>query len=334
MDSTFDRQLQAKHEKAMGPDADAAIHRRLYAIPWSHPITVQFACDDRPHYGCRLCILRYGLKSGDHGRGQSQPGPHNGRGDRLMSTAQVSGNQFLSGLTLSDFSFLRNHLTSKDLRVGDVVHRCGDRIDEVVFPSSGVAVMRAPLREGPGTGIALIGSDGIIGGFAASASAPATCDCEVLSGGKASKMAASAFRWALDRSPTLRHWASQFDNALMGQVQQTVLCNATHSVEARMCRWLLEMRDRSEDDMIPLTQSTLADLLGVRRTTVTLVAGHLEAAGALDCRRGAMRIADRQLLERSCCQCFARLKSNTARSVPMHDQTLARVAPLALNSPR
>ena len=239
-----------------------------------------------------------------------------------MSSAQASRNEFLSGLPLPDFSLLRNHLAAKDLRVGEIVHRCGDTIDEVVFPHSGVAVMRAPLREGPGTGIALIGRDGIIGGFAANASAPATCDCEVLAGGKASKMAASAFRYALDRSPTLRHWASQFDNALMAQAQQTALCNATHSVEARMCRWLLEMRARSEDDMIALTQSTLAELLGVRRTTVTLVAGHLEAAGALDCRRGAMRIVDRQALERSCCECLVRLKSNTVRSVPIHEQVL------------
>lgn len=250
-----------------------------------------------------------------------------------MSTMQASGNQFLSGLPLADLALLRNHLASKELRSGEFVHRCGERIDEIVFPHSGVAVMRAP-REGAGTGIALIGREGVIGGFAANASVSASCDCEILTAGKASKMAASAFRYALDRSPTLRHWAAQFDHAMLVQVQQTALCNATHSVEARVCRWLLEIRNRSEDDMIPLTQATLADLLGVRRTTVTLVAGHLEAAGAINCRRGAIRIVDRQALERPCCECFARLKNNAVRPDPSQEQAFATAAPTVVSALR
>ncbi len=180
--------------------------------------------------------------------------------------------------------------------------------------------MRASLRDGAGTGIALIGPDGVAGGFAATASTPATCDCEVLIGGKASHVAATAFRYALDRSPTLRQSASQFDNALMAQVQQTAICNATHSVEARMCRWLLEVQDRSESERIPLTQGTFAELLGVRRTTVTLVAGQLEAAGAIDCRRGYMRVINRTTLEHFCCKCYNHLKSNPIRSVSVRDR--------------
>ncbi len=239
-----------------------------------------------------------------------------------MSATQSSRNQFLSGLTLEDFSLLRNHLVLKDLSAGDVLQRCGERANEVVFPHSGVAVMRASLKDGAGPGIALIGLDGYVGGFAAIASAPATCDCEVLVEGKASHIGATAFRHALDRSATLRHWASQFDNALLAQVQQTAVCNAAHSVETRMCRWLLEVQDRSESERIPLTQGTFAELLGVRRTTVTLVAGQLEAAGAIDCRRGYMRVIDRSALEHCCCECYTRLKSTPVRSAPPRDQAL------------
>lgn len=230
-----------------------------------------------------------------------------------MSAIQSSSNRFLSGLAAEDYALLRNRLVLKDLHVGDVLQRCGDRTNEVAFLHSGVAVMRAPQSSGSGTGIALIGRDGIVGGFAVHAALPATCDCEVLIGGKASYMVASAFREALDRSATLRQRASHFDTALMAQVQQTALCNATHSVEARMCRWLLEVQDRSGSEMIPLTQGTLADLLGVRRTTVTLVAGQLEAKGAIDCRRGYMRLVDRTALERCCCECFGRLTHNAVR---------------------
>lgn len=230
-----------------------------------------------------------------------------------MSAAQPSSNRFLSGLTAEDYSLLRNRLVLKDLHIGDILQRCGDRTDEVAFLHSGVAVMRAPQRAGAGPGIALIGRDGIVGGFAVHAALPATCDCEILIGGKASYMVASAFREALDRSATLRQRASHFDTALMAQVQQTALCNATHSVEARMCRWLLEVQNRSDSEMIPLTQGTLADLLGVRRTTVTLVAGQLEAKGAIDCHRGYMRLLDRAALERCCCECFGRMTHSSVR---------------------
>ena len=239
-----------------------------------------------------------------------------------MAAAQSSSNQFLSGLTAEDYSLLRNRLVLKDLHIAHIVQRCGDRINEVVFPHSGVAVMRAPQRGGAGTGIALIGREGVIGGFAVHAAFPATCDCEVLIGGKASHISASAFREALDRSASLRQWASRFDHALMAQVQQTALCNATHSVEARMCRWLLEVQDRSDSERIPLTQGALAELLGVRRTTVTLVAGQLEAKGAIDCRRGYMRLIDRAALERCCCECFGRMTNNDIRLVTPRDETL------------
>jgi CRP-like cAMP-binding protein len=241
-------------------------------------------------------------------------------------------NLFLSGLTGEDASLLRAHLSPTELRVGDMLQRCGERIDEVVFPHSGVAIMTGPLREGQGAGIALIGRDGLAGGFAAHASAPATCDCETIVAGQASRMRASAFRHALDRSPTLRRWASQFDTALMAQAQQTALCNAVHSVEARICRWLLEVQDRSGDERIPLTQGMLARLLGVRRTTVTLVAGHLEAAGAIRCRRGFIQIVERLALEGSCCECYVHLKSHATRLAPRHDRVLIAGPARALDS--
>lgn len=88
-----------------------------------------------------------------------------------------------------------------------------------------------------------------------------------------------------------------------------------------MCRWLLEVQDRSESERIPLTQGTFAELLGVRRTTVTLVAGQLEAAGAIDCRRGYMRVIDRAALEHCCCECYTRLKG-PIHSIPPRNQAL------------
>ena len=225
-------------------------------------------------------------------------------------------NAFLTGLTDEDFSLLRNHLSQKDLPAGTTLHRCGERIDDIFFPQSGLVTMTLPVRQGRGVEVALVGFEGLVGGFAAAAMAPASSDSEVLVAGQASRISAPAFRYALDRSAILRHWAAQFDNALNAQTQRTALCNAAHPVEARICRCLLEVQDRIGSDRIPLTQDTLARLLGVRRTTVTLVAGRLESAGTLKCRRGFIQIADRTAIEHHSCACYAHAKDYAVQRHP------------------
>jgi CRP-like cAMP-binding protein len=166
-----------------------------------------------------------------------------------------------------------------------------------------------PLRETSGASALLIGREGIVGGFAAAACAPATCNAEVHIGGRASRMSAATFRYALEDSLAMRRLAARFDSSIMAQAQQTALCNAAHQVEGRICRWLLEVHDRGGNGKIPLTQSTIAQMLGVRRTTVTLVAGRLERDGVLTCRRGYMQIINRDELERRSCECYGRGKS-------------------------
>jgi CRP-like cAMP-binding protein len=121
-------------------------------------------------------------------------------------------------------------------------------------------------------------------------------------------MPAAGFRYALEQNPSLRSLAARFDSAMLAHAQQTALCNAAHTVESRICRYLLEVQDRCGGNNIALTQAMLAQLLGVRRTTVTLVAGRLETAGALRCRRGYMQIIDREELERRACECYGHLK--------------------------
>lgn len=236
----------------------------------------------------------------------------------MMSTMVPGRNLFLAGLSGEDFALIRPHLSRKELRAGDNLHFCGDRTEEVLFPHSGLVIITAPLRDQAGAAVAMTGREGVIGSLSAAASAPASCDAEVLITGQASRMSASAFRHVLNQSSAFRLAVDQFNYAMMAHAQQTALCNAAHSVEARICRWLLDVQDRSGDDRIPLTQGTWARLLAVRRTTVTLVAGRLEAAGLLDCRRGVTRIVDRVALEQHCCECYAHLRSQTLRYLGEH----------------
>jgi CRP-like cAMP-binding protein len=229
-----------------------------------------------------------------------------------MPAQSCSRNRFLSALSGPDLALVRSHLTRFDLCLGDCLHSVGDEIEHVIFPHSGLVAMILPSKEGGSAAIILVGRDGIVGGFGAAASAVAVCEARVLIAGEASRMSAASFRNLLDQSPSIRRHAARFDNAMLAQAQQTALCNAVHPVEARICRWLLEIQDRTCSSRIPLTQGALAQMLGVRRTTITLIAGRLEAAGVIHGHRGYLHIISREELERHSCECYGRIRSHIA----------------------
>ena len=221
-------------------------------------------------------------------------------------------NAFLAELSAAEFDLFRSHLTSFDLKAGVRLQNFGAVVDQVVFPSSGVLAMTMPSHEGGG-GTILLGRDGVIGSLSAAASAPAVCNVDVYISGRAARMSASAFRYILDQSTRIRRAAARYNAALIMQAQQTALCSVTHRVEDRIARCLLEVQDRAGDSEIRLTQNTLAQILGVQRTTVTFAAGHLEAAGIVKCGRGHIQIIKREQLERYACECYRNLKVYVAR---------------------
>ena len=231
-----------------------------------------------------------------------------------MTLAQPTDrNAFLAELTPADYELLRAHLTSFTLSSGDRLHDVGAGVEQVIFPHSGLMALTMPLRNGGGGGAVLVGRDGMLGAFEAAAAVPAMCDAEVYIPGRAARMSASSFRYVFEQSPAVRRLAARHNAALMVQAHQTALCNAAHPVEARIARWLLEVLDRSGGFDVPLTQSTLAQMLGVQRTTVNLAAGRLEAAGVINCRRGYMQIVRRDQLERHACECYRNVKGYVSR---------------------
>jgi Crp-like helix-turn-helix protein len=116
--------------------------------------------------------------------------------------------------------------------------------------------------------------------------------------GLSSQISVAAFRAAVDRSDGIRDIIVRYNDAHMALIQQSAGCNALHHAEKRLCRWLLQTRDRSDSDVLTLTQEFLAQMLGVQRTSVTLVARHLQADGLISYRRGRIEIIDRSGLEK------------------------------------
>jgi CRP-like cAMP-binding protein len=235
-----------------------------------------------------------------------------------MRPAPDCRNHFLSRLSQTDLALLAPHLTAFDMRVGEYLHRTGEPVDHVVFPTEGVVAIVIGAGKQPTIEAALIGQEGIIGGLSAAAGLPAMSDARIRVPGRAYRVPAEAFRDALDVSARMRSLAQRYESAAIAQIQQSALCNAAHSVEARICRWLLEIHDRCEGDRVPLTQDALAQMIGVRRTTVTLVAAKLQQAGAFRCRRGLVYLSGRELLERHSCACYGRMQKLTKDLFPEH----------------
>jgi CRP-like cAMP-binding protein len=230
-----------------------------------------------------------------------------------MSAQSSDRNTFLAELSSAEYELFRPHLTGFTLTVGERLQELGAAVEHVVFPHGGLVALTMPLRNGGDGGAILVGREGFVGGFGAAALAPAMCNAEVYIGGRAARMSASAFRYVLDHSAVVSRLAGRHNAALMVQAHQTALCNAAHPVEARIARWLLEVLDRSGGFDVPLTQSTMAQMLGVQRTTVNLAAGRLEAAGVINCRRGCVQIVRREQLERHACECYRNFKAYVSR---------------------
>jgi CRP-like cAMP-binding protein len=243
-----------------------------------------------------------------------------------MQPALPQRNIFLSMLRPPDQEQLEAYLTRFDLRTGECLHHRGSHVGQVIFPHAGLVTLAVTTPNATLQGIAVVGREAVIGGFAAAAGVPAMSDAHVHIAGAASRMPAEAFRRALDASAPMRRIAARCETAAIVQAQQSAICNAMHSVEQRICRWLLEIRDRCDSDRLLLTQSDLAAMLGVRRTTITLVAGKLQQQGAIRCRRGFVHVTSRELLEQGCCECYEAVREYTDQLFQQEREAVERPA--------
>jgi CRP-like cAMP-binding protein len=152
--------------------------------------------------------------------------------------------------------------------------------------------------------IGTVGREGVVGLMAALGMTRATTRAVVLVPGTAARIPASQIQRCVRESRSMSDVFLRHADCLIGQTQQIAACNAIHNVEPRLCRWLLQTRDRIDNDILPLTQDALAQMLGVRRTTVTLAARALQKAGHIRYRRGQIEILDARALMQCACECY------------------------------
>lgn len=221
-------------------------------------------------------------------------------------------NILLAALPRDQFDRLLPNLSTVVLQQGVVLYESGDEVDQVYFPQYGMLSLLAVLRDGKAIETATVGREGVVGAMAGLGLYKSLVRVVVQLPVACSKIAATHFRTVAATSEPVRNLCIRYNEVLLSQARITAACNALHSIEARFCRWLLQSADRAASDTVALTQELLAEMLGVRRTSVTEVASKVQAAGAITYSRGVIKILDREALLRMSCECYETLLDQSA----------------------
>jgi CRP-like cAMP-binding protein len=216
-------------------------------------------------------------------------------------------NKLLSALPRNQLDLLAPHLSTKELAQGLVLLEAGEEFDRVYFPHSGMLSLLVVMRDGKAIEVATVGREGVVGAMAGLGLYRSSVRVVVQLPMAATVITSSQFRKAVDNSDEVRDLCLGYNEVLLEQARVTAACNALHPVESRFCRWLLQSADRAESDTVQLTQEFLAEMLGVRRTSVTEVVSNIQKLGAITYSRGIIHIVDRPALEGLACECYRTL---------------------------
>lgn len=228
-----------------------------------------------------------------------------------------TGNSLLDRLEGADLQALVDRAQRVELRGGDTIARPGEDIPFVDFPVEAVVSHFQILKDGKTVEIAMTGREGALGIPAALRQGVSKEFSEVLVGGEAYRIDASFLRGLAERSPELRNVFFGYFNECLERVSRRVICNNYHSVEERLCLWLMLVRDRCGIDSLPFTQEQVSFFLGVHRPSVTLAMQELRKEGIVDYSRGTVHIKNApDLIERSC-SCYASLSVSGAETAPL-----------------
>lgn len=224
-------------------------------------------------------------------------------------------NRILAALPAAEYRRVAPKLETALLRRGHTLCEVDKPITHVYFPRNGVASMVARLEEGGTIEVATIGNEGVVGLSAYVGNGRAAMEVFVQIPGEAVRLRADLFRRVIQGSSAWRDLIRRYSQALLTQVSQSAACNRAHPVEQRCARWLLMSHDRVLGNEIALTQEYLGEMLGVRRASVTQVAGKLKRRKLIDYHRGKIRVLDRKGLEKAACECYQFIRVHHDRLV-------------------
>jgi CRP-like cAMP-binding protein len=219
-------------------------------------------------------------------------------------------NLLLASLSAGDAAAIQPHLRSTRLEHQKILYDTGDLVDVVYFPTSAIVSLVVSLSTGEMIEAAMVGKDGVVGASSALDGKISLSRAIVQLAGEGLVCDVDVLKGAALQSNTLLSKLIRHEQTVYAQAQQSTACMATHDVEARLCRWLLRARDLSGSDTLQFTQEFLAEMLGVRRTSVTTVAHTLQRAGMIKYARGKIQVLDLAALQETACECYATVNAH------------------------
>lgn len=216
----------------------------------------------------------------------------------------IPNNRLLAALPPEDLDRLSADLHPLDWPPRYTVYEVGGPIDQVYFVERGLASVITIMADGATSEVGMIGFEGMVGAPALLGAKTSAQQVIVQMPGTALRMSAATCRNAFDRRPAFKTLVLRFIGAFLDLSAQTAACNRLHSAQQRFGRWLLMASDRTQSDLLPLTQEFLASMLGIRRTGVTAIAHELQRLGLIQYHRGRVTIVDRAGLEAVACECY------------------------------
>ena len=227
----------------------------------------------------------------------------------------------LNALPQPERERLYPHLKLVALPLGDVLYESGDTLRHIYFPTDSIISLLYVLKDGASAEIAVVGNEGAVGVALFMGGETTTNRAIVQSAGSAYQLTGARLKEEFERHGEVLHILLRYTQALITQMSQTAVCNRHHSVDQQLCRWLLLSLDRLSSPKLTMTQELIANMLGVRREGVTEAAGKLQKLGVIAYRRGQITVLDRPRLEQLCCECYAVVKKETDRLLPLHPHT-------------
>jgi CRP-like cAMP-binding protein len=213
-------------------------------------------------------------------------------------------NMILVALPPAEHSYLHPFLEFTTLKFGDVLWEPSQPIESAYFPSNGVVSFVAVMRDGASVEVAMTGREGFVGTPLILGARDVPVRAVVQIEGEGFRIESDLLRQILPRTPLLEQMLRRYAHAHAMQVAQVGACNRLHQVSERLARWLAMSNQRTESELLPVTQEFLAQMLGCRRSSVTAALGSLQSAGAIRCARGHVGIVNRKILERRACECY------------------------------
>jgi CRP-like cAMP-binding protein len=224
-------------------------------------------------------------------------------------------NRLLSALPDSELDILQPHFEPVSYAPGTILFQAGDTIRHTYFPHSGMVSLLSVTEQGQTVEVGFTGFEGMIGLPVLLGQTEMPYQAMVQVKAECTRVEAKHILKLFNQCGAFHDIVLKYFYVVVKQISQTCVCNHFHTIEARLCRWLTVMRERSGDKHLTLTQEFLSQMLGVQRTSIGMIAQSMQTQGIIRYRRGKIEIVDDDRLKRAACECFSIVKEEQEKFV-------------------